>query len=266
MAGQEVTAAQDPVLSVTELTAGYGRRVVLDRLSLAIPRGQWLGLLGPNGAGKTTLLSCIAGMIEPVRGEILICGRSLRQDARAAKQLLGFACSPESIPGVLTGLECLQIFAAAKDLSVIDEDVLSLAASLEMTQRLPHLVDHYSLGMRQKLAVLLALVGEPQLLVLDESFNGLDPASALVLKKHLRARVEARRCSVLLATHSLDLVERYADRATLLLEGTLLCEWQSAQISRLRMTEGGLEEAVAQASRRHNAVLPGAPASPMAGP
>jgi ABC-2 type transport system ATP-binding protein len=244
----EATALQQ-VLHVTRLSAGYGRHIILHELDLTVARGEWLALLGPNGAGKTTLLSCIVGAQAPLRGEITVCGQLLTKDAKPAKQLLGFACPPESIPGLLTGLECLQIFAAAKGLACVDEDVLLLASGLEMSERLPQLVDHYSLGMRQKLAVLLALIGEPQLIVLDESFNGLDPASALVLKKHLRERVAARRCGLLLATHSLDLVERYADRALLLLEGTLVHEWRAQEIRQLRQSDGGLEEAVAQASR-----------------
>jgi len=245
----QIAPGEEPVLRVTQLTAGYGRQVILHEVTVGVARGEWLGLLGPNGAGKTTLLSCIGGVHRPLSGEIRVCGRPLGTDANAAKRLLGFACPPESVPGLLTGLECLQIFAAAKGLVAIDEEVLSLAGALEMSKRLPLLVDHYSLGMRQKLAVLLALIGEPQLLVLDESFNGLDPASALVLKKHLRERVEARRCALLLATHSLDLVERYADRAVLLLEGALMREWGSGEMKRLRLSDGGLEEAVAEAAR-----------------
>jgi ABC-2 type transport system ATP-binding protein len=241
--------ASEQILQVTQLTAGYGRHVILHELSLTIARGEWLGLLGPNGAGKTTLLSCIAGVHPPLRGGISVCGHPLKADANGAKRLLGFASPPESIPGLLTGLECLQVFAAAKGLTAIDEDVLSLAGDLQMSERLPQLVDHYSLGMRQKLAVLLALVGEPQLIVLDESFNGLDPASALVLKQHLRERTDARRCGLLLATHSLDLVARYADRAALLLDGALLREWRAEEIRRLEQGGGGLEAAVAQASR-----------------
>lgn len=237
---------QEPILRVTQLTAGYGRQIILSKVSLAIARGEWLALLGPNGAGKTTLLSCCAGVHPPLSGEITVCAQALRTQANAAKRLLGFACPPHSIPGLLTGLECLKIFAAAKGLEAIDDEVLALAGALEMSQRLGARVDHYSLGMRQKLAVLLALVGEPQLILLDESFNGLDPASALVLKRHLRERVDAHRCALLLATHSLDLVERYADRAVLLLEGALLREWGLRELQQLRHRPGALEEALAQ--------------------
>lgn len=113
---------------------------------------------------------------------------------------------------------------------------------------LDRFVGSYSLGTKQKLAVLLALLGEPALVVLDEAFNGLDPASALVLKRHLRSRVSARRCGVLLATHALDVVERYSDRAALLLNGRIAREWNSEELAVLRAAPGeGLEVALAAA-------------------
>ena len=114
---------------------------------------------------------------------------------------------------------------------------------------LDRFVASYSLGTRQKLAVLLALLGEPALVVLDEAFNGLDPASALVLKRHLRTRVSAGRCGVLLATHALDVVERYSDRAVLLLDGRVAKEWSREALAALRAMPGeGLETALAAAS------------------
>ncbi|MGH8140260.1 MAG: ATP-binding cassette domain-containing protein [Steroidobacteraceae bacterium] len=123
------------------------------------------------------------------------------------------------LPGLLTGRQCLEIYAASKKLSTIDSDVMMLAESLSFTSMLDRFVDTYSTGARQKLAVLLALVEDPKLIALDETFNGLDPASALALRLYLRERVSSGRSSVLLATHALDLVERYATRAALLLAG-----------------------------------------------
>ena len=237
-----------PALHVRSLHAAYGKLVVLAGVDLEIARGEWLALLGPNASGKTTLLHCVAGMLVPSAGSISICGRSLRQDAIAAKGQLGFGCAPERLPGLLTGRQCLEVYAAAKSLAAIDADVLELAEAFAFTDMLDRFVASYSLGTKQKLAVLLALLGEPALVVLDEAFNGLDPASALVLKRHLRARVSAGRCGVLLATHALDVVERYSDRAVLLLDGRIAREWHSEQLGALRAMPGeGLEAALAAA-------------------
>jgi ABC-2 type transport system ATP-binding protein len=241
--------AASPALHVRSLHAGYGKRVVLSGVDLEVVRGEWLALLGPNASGKTTLLHCIAGMLVPSAGSISICGHSLRQDAMGAKRRLGFGCAPERLPDPLTGQQCLEVYAAAKSLTAIDADVLELAEAFAFTGMLERFVGSYSLGTKQKLAVLLALLGEPALVVLDEAFNGLDPASALVLKRHLRGRVSAGRCGVLLATHALDVVERYSDRALLLLEGRIAREWSQEELATLRAAAGeGLEVALAAAS------------------
>jgi ABC-2 type transport system ATP-binding protein len=236
------------VLAIGSLHAGYDKLVVLSGVDLSVARGEWLALLGPNASGKTTLLHCIAGMLTPSAGSILICGHSLRQQAKAAKGALGFGCAPESLPDLLTGRQCLEIYAAAKGLAAVDAGVLALAEEFAFSAMLDRFVGSYSLGTKQKLAVLLALLGEPALVVLDEAFNGLDPASALVLKRHLRSRVSSGSCGVLLATHALDVVERYSDRAALLLEGRIAREWSREELAALRAAPGeGLELALAAA-------------------
>jgi len=240
--------AQSQVLLVCGLHAGYDKLIVLKGMDLEVARGEWLALLGPNASGKTTLLHCIAGMLLPSAGSIALCGHPLRREAMAAKRALGFGAAPETLPNLLTGRQCLEIYAAAKGLQAIDSDVLALAEEFSFSPMLDRFVGSYSLGTKQKLAVLLALLGEPALVVLDEAFNGLDPASALVLKRHLRARVSARRCGVLLATHALDVVERYSDRAALLLDGRIAREWTGGELAALRAAPGeGLEVALAAA-------------------
>lgn len=249
MTGAVQVGESQPVLQVRSLHAGYDKLVVLSGVDLEIARGEWLALLGPNASGKSTLLHCIAGLLVPSAGSIAICGHSLRQDALGAKGQLGFGCAPERLPGLLTGRQCLEVYAAAKNLAAIDQGVLELAEAFAFTRMLDRFVASYSLGTRQKLAVLLALLGEPALVTLDEAFNGLDPASALVLKKHLRARVSAGRCGVLLATHALDVVERYSDRAVLLLDGRIARQWGREELAALRAMPGeGLEAALAAAS------------------
>ncbi len=235
-------------LSVQGLSAGYGAHRVLSELSLEIGSGQWFALLGPNGAGKTTLLHCIGGLLAPQSGQITVSGIPLQGRALEAKRLLGFGCAPERLPDLLTGRQCLEIHAAAKQLRTLDEGTSSLVRAFEFEPLLDRFVDTYSTGSRQKLAVLLALLGEPALIVLDEAFNGLDPASALALKRQLRERVAGGRSSVLLATHALDVVERYADRAALLLGGRLVHTWEAQELAALRGSAAGLEGAVAAAA------------------
>ncbi|HEU4618053.1 MAG TPA: ABC transporter ATP-binding protein [Gammaproteobacteria bacterium] len=237
------------VLEIEGLHARYGKHEVLKGVSLEVQRGHWFCLLGPNGVGKSTLLHCVAGRLAPARGDIRIAGRSLAASPREAKARLGFACAPDQLPPLLTGRQCLEVYAIAKELETIDADVLELAGRLKFAPFLDGFVDTYSLGTRQKLCVLLALLGDPALVVLDEAFNGLDPRSALVLKRHLEDRLASRRCGVLLATHSLDVVERHADEAALLLEGALAERWSRDDIERLKsLGADALERALAEAA------------------
>jgi ABC-2 type transport system ATP-binding protein len=236
-------------LQIIGLHAGYGDKTVLRGVNLNIESGEWFCLLGPNGVGKSTLLHCISTEVEPSEGDVIVAGRSVLADPQESKRLLGFGSKPEQLPGLLTGRECLQIFANAKDISSIESDLLDLSEALGFATFMDQCVDTYSLGTRQKLCVLLAFVGQPRLIVLDEAFNGLDPTSSLVLKRYLKHRIASTNCSVLLATHSLDIVEHYADRAALLLDGQIARLWNGADLEELR-TRGGnaLEESVSAIS------------------
>jgi ABC-2 type transport system ATP-binding protein len=244
-----MTSPNAPALNLAGIAAGYDKKTVIRHVDITVSRGEWFALLGPNGSGKTTLLHCAAGLYAPSAGEVTIAGHSLKQAPREARRRLGFACAPDRLPSLLTGRQCLEIYAAAKDLDHIDADVLTLADEFRYTEMLDLFVESCSLGTKQKLAVLLALLGEPQLILLDEAFNGLDPASSLVLKRHLRKRVSDGRCGVVLATHALDIVERYADRAALLLNGGLVHEWRRDEIAALAASsDGGFEAAIATIS------------------
>jgi ABC-2 type transport system ATP-binding protein len=235
------------VLEAIDVRARYGQRTVLNGVTLTVARGEWFCLLGPNGVGKSTLLHCVAGRMPASGGELRICGHSVLAQPVDAKRRLGYACAPDQLPALLTGRQCLEVYAIAKEVAVLDADVMALADQLKFTDFLDRFVDTYSLGTRQKLCVLLALLGNPALIVLDEAFNGLDPASALILKRHLQARLAAGRCAVLLATHSLDIVEHYADHAALLLDGRITQQWTRAELAQLRSRGGDrLEEALAR--------------------
>lgn len=238
-----------PALQIDQLVAGYADLRVINRLSLMIERGEWLAVVGANGSGKSTLLDCVSGRHRFDSGGISVDGQPLLGDAIAAKSRLGYAVAADALPLVLTGNQCLSIHAQAKQLVGVHEDGVGeetrqLAIDLRLQPRLDEPVSLYSYGTRQKLGMLLALLGEPALIVLDESFNGLDPRSGLILKKYLRDRVDAGRCAILLATHSLDIVERFCDRAVLLDEGTLVGDWNLAALEHLRDGEG-LEAAMA---------------------
>jgi len=235
-------------LDIKNLSAGYGARPVITDISLRLQRGVWYCLLGPNGAGKSTLLRSVGGRVKALAGSICIDGADLHREPDLARRQLGFGISPEQLPGLLTGRQCLEIYAMAQKLNAIDPEVLALCREFRLESALDSFVDTWSLGMRQKLTVLLALLGDPALVVLDEAFNGLDPRSAAILRRELESRVEAGRCAVLLATHHLELVSQAATEAGLMLDGRLAQNWQGEALAALRARgtaalQASLEEA-----------------------
>lgn len=236
------------LLRASDLRVDYGDTRVLDGVDLEIARGEFVALIGPNGAGKTTLLHAIAGITPSREGAIDIAGHDLRKAPREAKRAIGLAIDPPRLPVLLTGRECLSLFAGARGLPAIPPATFALGETLSLTKVLDRRIASYSLGMRQKLGILLGLIGEPPLLLLDEPFNGLDPRSALAFKTHLTAMVAHGGTSVLLATHSLDVVERYATQALLLLDGHLRQAWDANELAALRdHPVRSLEQAMADA-------------------
>jgi len=236
------------LLRTTGLGVAYGDTRVLDGVDLEIARGEFVALIGPNGAGKTTLLHAIAGTAPLRDGMVSIAGHDLAKAPRQAKQAIGLAVDPPGLPVLLTGRECLALFAGARGLAAIPPATLALGETLSLTPVLDRRIASYSLGMRQKLGILLGFIGEPPLLLLDEPFNGLDPRSALAFKSHLIATIAWGGTSVLLATHSLDIAERHATRVVLLMDGYVRRSWDAGELSAMReQPECSLEKAMAEA-------------------
>jgi ABC-2 type transport system ATP-binding protein len=241
-------AGMTPLLRATRLHVAYGDVHVLDGIDLEIASGEFVALIGPNGAGKTTLLHAMAGTAPLCGGLVDIAGHDLAKAPREAKQQVGLAIDPACLPTLLTGRECLALFAGARRLPAVPSATLALGETLSLTSVLDRRIVSYSLGMRQKLGILLGLLGEPPLLLLDEPFNGLDPRSALAFKSHLIALVAQGDTSVLLATHSLDIAGRHATRVVLLMDGRVRRTWGTAELAAMReQPERSLELAMAEA-------------------
>lgn len=242
-----------PRLAIHGLHLQRGGKPVLSGVELRIGAGELVGLVGPNGAGKSSLLQCIAGSLSMDAGQIAIDGHALPQALLPARRALGFAVEPERLPAALSGRQCLELLADLRGVADALPASLALADSLQLTPWLEQPVRRYSLGTRQKLAIVLALLGTPTLIVLDEVLNGLDPLAAYALKAELRARADAG-AAVLLATHGLEVAERFLDRAVLLLDGRIVADWDRATLAAFRADpDGGLEHAVADHLRAHAA-------------
>lgn len=222
------------LLELEGLQHRYDEHAVLHGIDLRLQAGEFAALIGPNGSGKTTLLHCLAGLQRASAGRVLIGGHDLARAPLQARRLLGFAVDPARLPPLLTGRECLRLFAGSRELSEIPAPTLALAETLALAPMLDRRIGQYSLGTRQKLAIALGLLGEPPLLVLDEPLNGLDPLSAYALKRHLQQLAHDRGTAVLLATHSLDVAERFISRALLLMDGRLRRDWPAGELDAIR--------------------------------
>lgn len=196
----------------------YGKQVALSDFSLRLEAGKIYGLLGPNGSGKTTGLHILTGLLTPTEGSVLIGGVPITE--KRSRDLYGFAPDDLPLPVALTGREYLEFHHAmrrrkdgprARDLA----DLFGLADDLDKQ------VGQYSHGMRRKLQVIAALSHEPQIVILDEPFRGLDPDAAAALRDVLTGFSRSGR-TVLIATHDLLRAERDCDEVTILANGRVV--------------------------------------------
>jgi ABC-type multidrug transport system ATPase subunit len=198
-----------------DLTKRYGSNTALNSINLSLARGQILALLGPNGAGKSTLFGCLLGFTLPSDGEILMEGRSLTDRDRLE---FGYAAERISLYPQRTVLENAIFFAGLKGLPKTEAEQQILRVGLQEVSH--RKVRQLSKGMLQRLGLAIALCGQPQLLVLDEPFNGLDPV-LLGRLQTLLAEEHARGATLLISTHTMSAIEPLASDVAVLLRGRL---------------------------------------------
>jgi ABC-2 type transport system ATP-binding protein len=212
--------ATTAALLATNLTKRYGDVVAVDDLSFALEPGTITGFLGPNGAGKTTTLRLLLGLAEPTAGSALAFGRPYAQLEEPVRRVGAVLESGDFDPG-RSGRNHLRALALAAQ--IVDERVDELLALVELTAAADRPVRTYSLGMRQRLGLAGALLGDPDALVLDEPANGLDPAGMHWLRGFLRQFADAGR-TVLISSHVLAEVAQTVDSVLILSHGRLVAE------------------------------------------
>lgn len=198
------------VLDVLNLCKSYGNHLVLDDISFSIRENEIVGFIGPNGAGKSTLMKCLCGLIHMDSGNVTICGHDIQSQREKA---LSHQASLIESPGLffnMTGYENLEIFASLKNVS--KDKLQQMADYTRIGDYLKKPVSSYSLGMKQRLALSIALLSSPQFLMLDEPMNGLDPSGVFELRKELRKMVDEQGMSLLISSHQLNEIEKIADR------------------------------------------------------
>jgi ABC-2 type transport system ATP-binding protein len=209
--------AGEPVVSVRELSKRYRDVIAVDQLTFTLERGTITGFLGPNGAGKTTTLRVLLGLAEPTAGEALLFGRRYRELEDPVRRVGAVLESNDFDPG-RSGRNHLRILALASGIPYERAEELLGLVELERAANRP--VRTYSLGMRQRLGLAAALLGDPELLLLDEPANGLDPAGVHWLRGFLR-RLAADGRTVLISSHVLAEVAQTVQRAIVISGGRL---------------------------------------------
>ena len=229
--------------SVTKLYSGIP---AVREVSFLAPAGQITGYLGPNGSGKSTTLKMITGLIEPTEGEILWRGESIQRDMIAHKQRLGYVPEEPHLYPHLTGAEYLEMTGQLRGLSgkPLAEKIDGLLALFSLREDRYVPISSYSKGMRQKVLLAAALLHNPEIVLLDEPFSGLDVNAALVLRSLIQ-ELAARGKTVLFSSHDLETVERVCSRVVILHKGRVVANDSIDQLRSL-MSLSSLEDIFAQ--------------------
>ncbi|MBY5991359.1 ABC transporter ATP-binding protein [Ferrimonas balearica] len=218
-----------PALYARALRKAYQGHEALKGVDVTLAPGQMLALLGHNGAGKTTLMKLILGLLTPDGGELSVLGAQPWDRSQRHKLAIGYLPEQVSLYPQMTGEELLSYFADLR--GVCRQRVGELLAELDLAHVACRAVGQYSKGMRQRLGLAQALLGEPKLLLLDEPTVGLDPDSSAYLY-HCLAQQVARGCAVIVCTHELTLIEPHFDQALILAGGQVRAAGTLAQLRR----------------------------------
>lgn len=234
------------MLEIKNLTKTYkGGKTAVANLSLTVRAGDIYGFIGHNGAGKTTTIKAVVGIHDFDQGEILVDGKDVRAQSMACKQVTAYIPDHPDIYEYLTGIQYLNFLADIYRVpaKAREERIRREAEDFGIYSVLGDLVSTYSHGMRQKLAIIGALLHEPKLLVLDEPFVGLDPEASLILKKKMHAFCE-KGSAIFFSTHVLEVAEKLCNRIAVISGGKLVAEGDTKELTRDKSLEDVFMEVI----------------------
>lgn len=226
-----------PVIETHGLCKSYGGRTVVDHLDLTVPQGCVYGFLGPNGAGKSTTMKMLLGLVHPTGGSVELLGHTLNESNRIA--LLRQTGSLIESPSGYLHLTARENLAIVADLKAVDrKDISRVLDIVHLNKDADRKVGQYSLGMKQRLGIAMALLGSPKLLILDEPTNGLDPAGIQEMRSLIAAMPQTTGATVLISSHLLGEIEQMVDQVGILNHGKLLFEGSLQQLQ--KHSRGGI--------------------------
>ena len=212
------------MLKIEQLTKIYGEKKAVDDLSLHIRPGEIYGFIGHNGAGKTTTIKACCGILNFEEGNIQIVGISVKENPLECKKKLAYIPDNPDLYDFMTGIRYLNFIADIFGVNANDrqERIHKYADMFELTQDLAQPISAYSHGMKQKLAIISALIHEPKLIIMDEPFVGLDPKASHLLKETMH-ELCATGTAIFFSTHVLEVAEKLCDKVAIIKEGRLIC-------------------------------------------
>lgn len=222
------------MIRVVNLIKSFGVLQVLKGISLQINRGEIVALLGKNGAGKTTFIKILATLSQPSSGAIQIAGMDLKLRANSVRQKLGLLSHNPFLYGDLSAEENLNFFGKMYGVPSLKERIAELLDRVELTTRRYDLVRTFSRGMQQRLAIARAILHQPQILLLDEPFTGLDVNAGRILTDLLHS-LQAQGLTILSSTHQVDFALKHCDRVLVLNEGILALDEASKSASTMKI-------------------------------
>ena len=211
------------MLQIKHLTKTYGNKIAVKDLSLHIKPGEIYGFIGHNGAGKTTTLRSVVGIQQFDQGEILIAGKNIQEDPLACKKVIAYIPDNPDLYEFMTGYKYLNFVADIYGVDSIlrQESIQKYGDLFEITQDLGQPISTYSHGMKQKLAIIAAWMHNPQLIIMDEPFVGLDPKASHLLKGMMREVCE-KNGAIFFSTHVLEVAEKLCDKIAIIKNGELI--------------------------------------------
>lgn len=220
-----MTQQNYPAMMVTGLYKKFGDKIAVNNLNLTVPRGSIFGIVGPNGAGKTTMLNMATGLLRPDTGQAIICGFDMWHDPIPAKAAMGLLADGLPVFDRLTGEEYLQYLGALRGIPEADlaPRISELLHALGLEEATDKYIADYSAGMTKKILLAGALIHNPDVLILDEPLEAVDPVSSRVIQQILRAYAAAGG-TVILSSHVMELVEGLCDRVAIIHHGTVRLE------------------------------------------
>jgi ABC-2 type transport system ATP-binding protein len=221
-------------IALTKVSKSFGTLKAVNELDLSVEPGEIRGLLGPNGSGKSTTMKIIMGMLKPDSGSVSVCGIDVRNKPVEARMQIGYVPETPFLYEYLSASEYLDLVGVAYGLDRIERKKRAdeLLKALQMDKSVNEVMSGFSQGMRQKIALISALMHRPKVLILDEPLNGLDPRSARIVKEILH-RLAAEGVSILFSTHVLEIADAICNKITIIADGSTIVEGTSQEIKNM---------------------------------